>query len=253
MNDKPLTGVRKRQQIETTNKQIMIWVSVASCLVVVGVVFAINFLQDITYQIKVNGALSQTSATLSKSVDNIPNLVKSANNLSTDRSLSLQNLNSYIDNNGNMQNIPAQQVVLYALPTTNDAVSLGVALQNILAATGASITQLNVGSNGASGSSSGATATATASATTTASTTATGGGAVAAASNTDAQPVQFSITVGGSPDSGSVQRVLRTLERTTRIVTVNSVTATSAQTTIQATTYYAPLVDYKVGTQEVKP
>ena len=61
-NDKPLTGVRKRQQIETTNKQIILWASIASSLVVICVVIAINFIQDITYQIKVNSALVKPPA-----------------------------------------------------------------------------------------------------------------------------------------------------------------------------------------------
>ena len=92
-SDKPLTGVRKRQQIADTNKQILIWAGIASSLVVICVVVAINFIQDIAYQVKVNSELSNTASNLSNSVNNIPTLIKNVGNLSTNQSLNLQNVN----------------------------------------------------------------------------------------------------------------------------------------------------------------
>ena len=147
MNNKPITGLRKRAQIDSTNRQIIVWVGVASVIVVGCIVFAINFIQDISYQIKVNSALGDTASTLSTSVANIPNLTKSVSNLSTNPDLTLQNVSSYTDANGNAQTIPAQQVILYSMPTSNDPTSLASSLQNLLASVGVNATQIDTGSS----------------------------------------------------------------------------------------------------------
>jgi hypothetical protein len=235
-NDKPLTGVRKRAQIANTNKQILIWVGVASSLVVICIVFAINFIQDIAYQIKVNSELSTTASTLSTSVDNIPKLITSVGNLSTDQSLTLQNINSYTDAGGNHQTIPAQQVVLYSMPTISDPTSLAVALQNLLSSAGATVTQITMGNSSA-------TSTTTDTTTTSSSN----------ANNPTPQAIQFTISLGGNPNDGSIQKALTTLENMTRVITVNSITTQSGLTTIQATAYFTPRVNYQTGTEEVQP
>lgn len=243
MNEKPLTGLRKRQQIASTNRQTLVWVGIASSLVVICTVLAINFFQDITYQIKVNSQLGDTANTLSTSVNNIPKLITSVGNLSTDQNLTSSNLNSYTDANGNSQSIPAQQVVLYAMPTTNDPTYLSVTLQSILSAAGVNLSQISItNSNSSSGSAVASTNTASNS-----SSASTG------ASSNSAQPVQFSITINGSPNDGSIKKALETLENTTRIITVNSITTQTQQTVIQATAYYAPKIKYQVGTEEIKP
>lgn len=238
-SDKPLTGVRKRQQIANTNKQILIWVGVASSLVAICVVVAINFIQDIAYQIKVNSALSDTASTLSTSVDNIPALVKSVGNLSTDKNLTLQNVNSYIDTGGNQQTIPSQQVILYSMPTSDDPTSLAVSLQNLLSQAGAVVTQITMNNTAQAGAVAPTTNT-------------TGIGSVAN-NNPTPQQIQFTITLGGDPNDGSVQKALATLENMTRIITVNSITAQQGTTSIRATAYYTPKVDYKTGTEEIQP
>ena len=252
-NDKPLTGVRKRQQIETTNKQIILWASIASSLVVICVVIAINFIQDITYQIKVNSALSQTASSLSTSVNNISSLSRSVINLSTDHNLTLSNLNSYVDSDGDSQNIPAQQVVLYAMPTSDDPVALGVMLQGILAPVRGNVSQIGVGTG--SGTSSATTST-NATSTSASSTEGSAEASSAASGTTDLptpQPETFSITLSGNPNDGTIRNVVQILENTSRVIVINSLTVSSTQTTIQATAYYTPRVNYQVGTQEVKP
>lgn len=253
-NDKPLTGVRKRQQIETTNKQIVIWASIASSLVVICIMIAINFIQDITYQIKVNSALSQTASSLSASVNNISSLSRSVTNLSTDHNLTLSNLNSYTDSDGNSQNIPAQQVVLYAMPTSNDPVALGVMLQGILASVRGNVSQIGVGSSDSTSTSATASAASTtATSSSTSSTTGTTSAETSASSAPTAQPATFSVTLSGNPNDGTIRNVIQILENTSRVIVINSLTVTSTQTTIQATAYYTPRVNYQVGTQEVKP
>ena len=245
-NDKPLTGIRKRQQIANTNRQTLIWVGIASSLVVICAVLAIDFFQDIAYQVKVNNQLGDTASTLSTSVNNIPKLITSVGNLSTDQSLTSSNLNSYTDANGNSQSIPAQQVVLYAMPTTNDPTYLSVTLQSILSAAGVNLSQISIGDSSSGASSTTATAGAASGAS---SDTSSSSGS----STTSAQPVQFSITISGSPNDGSVKKALTTLENTTRIFTINSITTQTQQTVIQATAYYTPKVNYQVGKEEIKP
>ena len=251
--DKPLTGVRKRQQIADTNKQILIWAGIASSLVVICVVVAINFIQDIAYQVKVNSELSNTASNLSNSVNNIPTLIKNVGNLSTNQSLNLQNVNSYTDSNGNNQIIPAQQVVLYAMPTSNDATSLAVSLQNLLSSAGVSVTQISMQAD-ASATQAPAPAPASTTAATGAATGGTASGPNLEESNSPkAQPTKFTVVISGNPNSGVVQKALKTLENMTRVIKVNLITTQAGTTTIQATAYFTPRVDYKTGTEEVKP
>ena len=249
--DKPLTGVRKRQQIADTNKQILIWAGIASSLVVICVVVAINFIQDITYQVKVNSELSNTASNLSNSVNNIPTLIKNVGNLSTNQSLNLQNVNSYTDSNGNNQIIPAQQVVLYAMPTSNDATSLAVSLQNLLSSAGVSVTQISMLTDTTAAQTPAPAPTMTTSGAPTEG-SATGPN-IEETNSPKARPTKFTVVISGNPNSGAVQKALKTLENMTRVIKVNLITTQAGTTTIQATAYFTPRVDYKTGTEEVKP
>ena len=54
-----LTGIKKRQQISGTRKQVFIWVAAASAAVVICIIVGINLIQRISYQTKVNGELGK--------------------------------------------------------------------------------------------------------------------------------------------------------------------------------------------------
>ena len=232
MNDeKPLTGVRKRAQIASANKQMFIWVAVAAIVVSVCVVLAFNFGQRIIYQFKVNGKLGDTSRTLKDNLATIDTLTTNVNKLNTNQDLNLPNLKS--------DSSTPLQVVLDALPTENDQVSLGASLQqNILASSGVTIQQISV--TGSSVSAAPATTT-----TTTATNDAT------ASNQPTAQPIAFNLILVGNYDN--IQKALQNIEKTIRPITINNVnlqgTDNNLQATISATTYYVPKVNYQLGSE----
>jgi hypothetical protein len=115
MNDEPLTGVRKRQQIEKTNRQMLIWVAIAALVVTIGGILAVNFIRRISYQAKVNGRLGETSKTLSTNIETIGKLIENVNTLQTNQGL-LSLRNNPTDT--------AVQVVVDALPTGSGRTSL---------------------------------------------------------------------------------------------------------------------------------
>ena len=117
-----LTGIKKRQQISGTRKQVFIWVAAASAAVVICIIVGINLIQRISYQTNVNGELGKTAKTLENSVDAIDPLIKNIDNLRTNRQLTLTNLKN--------DDSTVFQVVIDALPTEDDAGDLSTSLQS---------------------------------------------------------------------------------------------------------------------------
>ena len=233
-DDKPLTGVRKRTQIASANQQMLIWVAGAAVVVSVCAVLAVNFVQRIVYQGEVNKELGVTNAILKTDVDNIKQLVADVNGLGKS------------DNKDPEQDTPKQnpltlpnlmsdgstpfQVVLDALPTTNDGVSLGASLQSkVLPVRAKQITVISSG---------------TSSATTTTSDS---------SSWPTAQPITFSFEIDASYDQ--IQEALRSIEKTIRPIMITSIklqgTGSNLQATFSATTYYVPKVDFQLGSKTV--
>jgi len=227
MNDEqPLTGVRKRAQIASTNQQMFIWVAVAAVVVVVCIVLTINFVQRIIYQAKVNNELSNTSNVLSTNITNVSGLITEVNKLNTNADLNLPNLKA--------DDSTPFQVVLDALPTADDRVSLGASLQQkILASSGVLITQISV-----TNASSSAVTSPDSIGTTSASST-----------KPTAQSITFNFVITGS--YSAIQAAIKDVELTIRPITINSInlqgTDTNLQATITATTYYVPKVSWTTG------
>ena len=232
MNDnKPLTGVRKRAQIASANKQMFAWVAIAAVVVVVCAVLMFNFVQRITYQAEVNGELNKTAQTLSGNIDTIDSLKKEVDKLNTDKNLNLPNLRS--------DDSTAFQVVLDALPTEDDRVSLGSSLQQrILAPSGISIEQISVTGVGSVGVDASEVDEA---------------GEGASIVNPEAQAITFSFVIHGNYDN--IQNALRDIERTIRPITIDSLnlqgTDEALQATVNATTYYVPKVDWRTGEKTI--
>lgn len=233
--DKPLTGVRKRAQIDSANKQMFIWVAIAAVVVSASIVVAVNFVQQIVYQMKVNGKLGETAQILQDDIGKIDSLKTEVNKLNTNQNLNLPKLKA--------DDSTPFQVVLDALPTSDDRVSLGASLQSkILAASGVTVESIGVSGD----------QTAAAPAATDA--TATDG---TSASNTStkptAQPITFSVTISGGYDT--VKQAILDIERTIRPMTITSLdlqgTDQNLQATIAITTYFVPKVDWATGTETV--
>jgi hypothetical protein len=242
MSGRSLIGTNKRQQIESTNKQVMVWVAIAAAAVTICLVVAVNFVQRIIYQAKVNRALGETSSTLEKNVQTeIPKLISNVNALrDSDRNLErlLRNPERY----------SRLQVIADALPLVTDQsdeilsainVSLAASLQSrILVPSRVSVEQIRVDTL-ASGRTrvSGETETAL------------------TPDISRAQSVLFTVVVSGQ--YADIQNLVLDMERTIRPINIETIKVQGSddwlQATITATTFYVFKTDYQLGKKEIEP
>lgn len=223
-----LTGVKKRQQIAGTRKEVLMWVAIASAVVVICLVVGMNIFQRIQYQMKVNTEISKTAKTMEANVKAIDGLIKNVNDLRANRLLTAPGLKA--------DDSTVFQVVIDALPTENDSVSLSSSLQNkILNRSGVTIEQISVDGESSSSSNDDDEAT---------------------TSNVEfpvAQPINFRISIVGTYES--IKQTLADIERTIRPIIINSLEISGTDdrltATIQATTYYSSNVNFQVGEKEV--
>lgn len=223
-----LTGVKKRQQIAGTRKEVLVWVAIASAVVVICLVVGMNIFQRIQYQMKVNTEISKTTKTMEANVKAIDGLIKNVNDLRANRLLTAPGLKA--------DDSTVFQVVIDALPTENDSVSLSSSLQNkILNRSGVTIEQISVDGESSSSSNDDDEVT---------------------TSNVEfpvAQPINFRISIVGTYES--IKQTLADIERTIRPIIINSLEISGTDdrltATIQATTYYSSNVNFQVGEKEV--
>lgn len=223
-----LTGVKKRQQIAGTRKEVLMWVAIASAVVVICLVVGMNIFQRIQYQMKVNTEISKTAKTMEVNVKAIDGLIKNVNDLRANRLLTAPGLKA--------DDSTVFQVVIDALPTENDSVSLSSSLQNkILNRSGVTIEQISVDGESSSSSNDDDEV------------------ATASVEFPVAQPINFRISIVGTYES--IKQTLADIERTIRPIIINSLEISGTDdrltVTIQATTYYSSNVNFQVGEKEV--
>ncbi len=246
-----LTGIKKRQQITNTRKQVFTWVALAAALVVICLVVGWNLMQRINYQNKVNRDVGKTAQTMHDNVEAADKLIKNVNALKANAALSLPNLKA--------DDSTVFQVVIDALPTEDDSVALSSSLQNkILSKSGVTIEQINVdttesdsssGSSSSSSSSSGSSSSSSSSS--------SGKSGVSKADDIQfpvAKPITFRVSLVGSFDS--VKSALQDIESTIRPITITKLTIDGSDdklnATIEAQTYYSSKVNFKLGKKEIQ-
>lgn len=233
MESKPLTGVRKRQQIASTNKQMMIWVGSAAAIVTICAMVAFNLFQHIMYQAKVITEITKTDETLRNNIEIIPKLMNNINALQTNSNLLALRADS---------NDTAFNVILDALPTSDDRTALGSSMQEkILAPSSVTLESFDPNYSG------------TTTTTTTAPTSGTSDASLAM--RPAARPLPFSFTISGNYES--IQKALKDIERTIRPIVINTVliqgSDTSLKASLTATTHYAPKATYTLGSKTILP
>ena len=246
-----LTGIKKRQQITNTRKQVFTWVALAAALVVICLVVGWNLMQRINYQNKVNRDVGKTAQTMHDNVEAADKLIKNVNALKANAALSLPNLKA--------DDSTVFQVVIDALPTEDDSVALSSSLQNkILSKSGVTIEQINVDtteSDSSSGSSSSSSGSSSGS-----SSSSDSGSSKSGVSKADdiqfpvAKPITFRVSLVGSFDS--VKSALQDIESTIRPITITKLTIDGSDdklnATIEAQTYYSSKVNFKLGKKEIQ-
>lgn len=246
-----LTGIKKRQQITNTRKQVFTWVALAAALVVICLVVGWNLMQRINYQNKVNRDVGKTAQTMHDNVEAVDKLIKNVNALKANAALSLPNLKA--------DDSTVFQVVIDALPTEDDSVALSSSLQNkILSKSGVTIEQINVDtteSDSSSDSSSSSSSSSSGS-----SSSSDSGSSRSGVSKADdvqfpvAKPITFRVSLVGSFDS--VKSALQDIESTIRPITITKLTIDGSDdklnATIEAQTYYSSKVNFKLGKKEIQ-
>lgn len=238
-----LTGIKKRQQITNTRKQVFTWVALAAALVVICLVVGWNLMQRINYQNKVNRDVGKTAQTMHDNVEAVDKLIKNVNALKANAALSLPNLKA--------DDSTVFQVVIDALPTEDDSVALSSSLQNkILSKSGVTIEQINVDTTESDSSSSSSSSSSGSSS----------GSSKSGVSKADdvqfpvAKPITFRVSLVGSFDS--VKSALQDIESTIRPITITKLTIDGSDdklnATIEAQTYYSSKVNFKLGKKEIQ-
>ncbi len=246
-----LTGIKKRQQITNTRKQVFTWVALAAALVVICLVVGWNLMQRINYQNKVNRDVGKTAQTMHDNVEAADKLIKNVNALKANAALSLPNLKA--------DDSTVFQVVIDALPTEDDSVALSSSLQNkILSKSGVTIEQINVDTT-ESDSSSGSSSSSSSSSSGSSSSSSSGSGKSGVSKADDiqfpvAKPITFRVSLVGSFDS--VKSALQDIESTIRPITITKLTIDGSDdklnATIEAQTYYSSKVNFKLGKKEIQ-
>lgn len=246
-----LTGIKKRQQITNTRKQVFTWVALAAALVVICLVVGWNLMQRINYQNKVNRDVGKTAQTMHDNVEAADKLIKNVNALKANAALSLPNLKA--------DDSTVFQVVIDALPTEDDSVALSSSLQNkILSKSGVTIEQINVDTT-ESDSSSGSSSSSSSSSSSLSSSSSSGSSKSGVSKADDiqfpvAKPITFRVSLVGSFDS--VKSALQDIESTIRPITITKLTIDGSDdklnATIEAQTYYSSKVNFKLGKKEIQ-
>lgn len=222
-----MTGFRKRQQLTKTNKSIFAWVAGASVIVTICGVFIQFLVQQLIFNQQVIAAKTEAQSIVIKNKSTATELKKTVDALVADSNLAKVKTN--VSDGSTASNL---QVILDALPTSNDGATFANSLASvILPRSGVSIDSIDV--DGDSG-------TSTATVTTTSSGT---------------QTLGFSISVTGTYDQ--IQQTLANLVKVIRPINVTKLTlqgdGSSLTGVITGITYSIPASSVNLESKTLKP
>lgn len=227
---KPLTGLRKRQQIDVTNKHIFIWLAVTSVIVsfcLVGLQFLVK---EFIFNQKVINTKSQTNQRLIDNASAAKELTKNINTLLADANLNaVSSSSSSADDRSS-----ALRVIFDALPVRGDPTSFANSLQTVvLPLSGVGIRDLGTSVD-----------------------VATGGDTLETEGTKDAQTLPFKAGYSGS--YAEVQKSLVDLARVIRPIhptelIIRSEDSNKLQVSISGVTYYLPAQKVDVKTEVIRP
>jgi len=239
MSEKLATGVRKRQQILNTNKQMMIYVAVAAAIVTICAVLAIDFWQRIAYQIRVNNEWDATNSSLTTSLANIPTLRSNVEALSAHSNI--KSIQGLVD-----PELEKWQVIFDVLPSSCDPLAVEYAFTNIIfkpSGLGASVKNAHAVLTGGSCDAIGA------------SSTTTGAAGIDGLIKPPAITMTVTFELNNATDD-DIQKALRSLEFSLHPVTVQSVDITSDERHVRTAkfvvvTYFVPKADWQVSQKTI--
>lgn len=224
MIEQKLTGLKKRQQIESASRTMFIWVAAASVAVSVAVVVSQFFIQKLVYNNKVIATKALANDTLKKNIQNATSLKQEVDALVGNQDLATVKTNS---------SDSATKIVLDALPSVNDPTSLATSLQQaILNKSGITVESITVPN-----------------------TVSEEGDVTTSTSSAELIEQQFSVTVSGSYDK--IKNMILDLERTIRPMKITEINLNGDEAAMRATvsgvTYYQPAKTASIQEETVKP
>ncbi len=207
----------KRLQIEKSNTKVLIAISVAVVFLVFSLVATQALYKQFKYQNTVISLRSQAVKQLEK-------------NISATKELEAQ----YIAFDTAPESItgnadPNSKVVLNALPSRYDFPALATSIESLLNTSGVSIESI----------------------------TGTDDQVTAEQSNINPKPIEIPFTITAQGSYGSIQNLVKNIERSTRPIKINNVslkgTDGNMQATINGTTYYQPLKNLDLDKKVITP
>lgn len=211
----------KRKAIADSSRTMFIWVAAMSVIVGMCIVVAIFLTQQIMFKLKVVGAMTDTVSNLDYNNKVAKDLTENVIVLQTDPALNSVKANG--DEN-------ALQVPLDALPADRNSLALGSSLQQVLltGVDGLTINSLSI-DNANSGS-------------------------LSTDSTDNTIPIQMQIS---ATNINTIKDTLTRLERSIRIIDIDSFVLergdTSYQATISAHAYYQPAILLQLKTNTITP
>lgn len=224
---KRATALRKRQQIEKANRSMFAWVAGASVIVAFAVVAGQFMVQQGLFNEKVLSEKRATDRTLTENLQAVDTLKEEVNVLLANNNLAESRAQSDDSN---------LQVVLDALPPTQDSLNLGTSLQSVLLGSRVQrIESISVDGSTSVDSSSVEDAS---------------------VENVDGpQEIPFRFTIVGNYDQ--IKDALNVLQRSIRPIQITSIgvegTDTNLTATVEAVTYYQPEKTIELRERTVSP
>lgn len=212
-------AVRKRQQIENTNRVMFLWVAAAAAIVGITLVLSVSLIQRMTFNQKVIDAKNETVGNLRHNNEIVEELRENSRVLNT---------NGALLETERPEDAEPISVVLDALPAQANSSALGASLQEKLL-TGVTIDSLTVNPVAAE---------------------------EGDTEDQDDGEIEFSFSVS-SEDPGDIKQVLRQLELSIRTINVQALTIEQRSSTIslsvKGVAYYSPEVKVELETDKVRP
>ena len=122
-NNKAITGLKKRQQIQQANRTVFVWVAIAAAVVSAALVMTQFMVKQFIYNNKVYAAQVESNDTLVKNAAEYDSLKAEITKLVADPQLTKLRVDP-ADN--------PLQVIIDAMPTTDDRIGLAASLQQII-------------------------------------------------------------------------------------------------------------------------
>ena len=226
MEKRTTTGIKKREKIQQANKMMFVWVVAASAAVAICLVLAQFLIRQMIFNQKIISVKAQTNATLVTNKQTFETIKSGIDKLISDSSLNALKV---------APTDTALQVIIDALPTSDDRAALATSLQQVvLSRSGVSIDSISV---------------------TDQSSLATAGSTGNVASAVTPQDIVFNVVLIGN--YAQISQAISDMERSIRPFYVERLqiegTGTQLRASINAKTFYLPAKSMNLKIEALKP